>query len=64
MFGSIWGPGWEWHITEIYQVSGYQFDAAAVFGQSGVKPTVDIVTRQSMRGELLLVTDIQGFVEL
>ena len=46
-------------------MSGYQFDAAAVFGQSGVKPVdVDIVTRQSMRGELLLVTDIQGFVEL
>ena len=44
-------------------MSGYQFDAAAAFGQSEVKP-VDIVTRQSMRGELLLVTDIQGFVEL
>ena len=44
-------------------MSGSQFDAAAVFGQSGVKP-VDIVTRQSMRGEVLLVTDIQGFVEL
>ena len=44
-------------------MSGYQFDAAAAFGQSGVKP-VDIVTRQSMRGEVLLVTDIQGFVEL